>query len=195
MRYQLNLLLALTLAQAGCSITPEAHWPGSGRKSNTGRNYLVGNVPAEFTLSNLGVRILYADSVGDSQAARDKAGDDIAKALVSQRGGRVGLAGLYTSNPGKVATFGGVVGRGMFSIYCNGYCKNLVLRMSSVGGRFVAASIRSGYSLPVIEIAEPTYYPVIVTFELDAESSDLSHYSEVTVTQWENKTWIHRRLK
>lgn len=173
-------------------MTPGAHWPGSDRKSNSGRDYFFGNVEAEFILTDFGVRILYADRAGDSQAARDRAADNIAETLRSQRGGRTGLAGLYTSNPSKFATFGGVVGNGIFSVYCKGYCKNMVLRMRSTGGRSIAGGIRSIYPLPVIEVAQLTYYPATVTFELDAENSDLSHYSEITVTQWENKTWVHR---
>jgi len=192
MRFQLKLILALTIAQAGCSMTPGAQWSTSQRNSNSGRDYHVGSVESDFVLTGGGVRILYADRVGDSQAARDRAGDTVAETLMSQRGGRAGLAGLYTSNPGKIATFGGVVGNGMFSVYCKGYCKDLVLRMRTIGGRSIAGSIRPIYPLPVIEVAHPTYYPVTVTFELDAESSDLSHYSEITVTQWENKTWVHR---
>lgn len=192
MRHQLKIILAFTVAQAGCSMVPGAHWLESERKPNAGRDYYVGNVPANFVVTDSGVRILYVDRAGDSQAARDRAGDDIAETLMSQRGGRAGLAGLYTSNPSKVATFGGVVGNGMFSVYCKGYCKDLVLRMRTIGGRSMAGGIRPNYPLPVIEVAQPTYYPATVSFELDAESSDLSHYSEITVTQWENKTWVHR---
>lgn len=192
MRYQLKILVALAVAQAGCSMTPGAQWPTSQRNSNVERDYYVGNVESEFVLTGEGVRILYADRAGDSQAARDRAGDAIAETLMSQRGGRVALGGLYTSNPSKVATFSGLIRNVLFSVYCKGYCKSLVLRMRTLGGRSMAGSVRPFYPLPAIEVVNPTYYPDTVTFELDAESSDLSHYSEITVTQWESKTWNHR---
>ena len=104
--------------------------PASQSNSNSGRDYFVGNVEAQFVLTGEGVRILYADRAGDSQAARNKAGDDIAETLMLQRGGRADLAGLNTNNPGKVATFGGVIRSVMFSVYCKGHCKNGVAKFN-----------------------------------------------------------------
>jgi hypothetical protein len=189
----LNALLLLLLFLTGCAAPNEgARRDRAERQEILRAPFLAGSGNAQFQLDGKGVLIRYSDRAQGNQIQRDADADAFASQLLAQRGSRAALGGLYTKFPDRVLTFNGLTGNNLFSIYCKGECKDLVLRVRGQAGRPVAAVLRSDMAFPIIEVVQPTFFAISVSFEVEPSRSDLGNGSELSITRWAGQFWHTR---
>ncbi len=183
-------LLQLPLVLAACTTRQARPQHGqAGNQRTIQAPYFAGSANAPFHLDGSGVLIRYTDRAQGSQAQRDADAKAFDAQLLAQRGSRAAFGGFSTNFPDRVLTFDGLTGHNLFSIHCQGHCKDLVLRVRGQAGRAVAAVARGDMAFPIVEVVEPTFYATSVSFEIERSRSDLGHWSEFSITRWAGQFW------